>query len=127
MKTRSCIVVVLFVAALISGCTTAKYENPNIMVTPLDTGDLLQEPIPPLDMYTADFLIRNNGTATYTNVEIRIDMAPEGSFCHHQEQTINLPALRPGQSTMKSITFYELGGLDCRYLPDFRIFSDPLP
>jgi hypothetical protein len=126
VKAVACIVAVLFVMVFIPGCTT-QYENPAITVTALDTGDLLQEPIPPLDMYTADFLIKNNGTFTDTNVKVQVDMSPEGSFCHHQQQTITLPSLGPGQSSVRSITFYELGGLDCRYLPDYQVFSDPPP
>jgi len=124
MKTGSCLIVIIVAMVFISGCVT-HYANPDISVTALDTGDLLQEPIPPLDMYTADFLIKNNGTVTFTNVEVHITMSPEGSFCHNQEQTITLPSLASGQSSMRSITFYEIGGLDCRYLPDYQVFSDP--
>ena len=124
MKIGSCLVLIMIVTALIPGCVT-RYENPDVTVTALDTGDLLQEPIPPLDMYTANFLIKNNGTTVFSNVEVKISMVPDGSFCHPQDQTIGLASMRPGQSIMRSITFYELGGLNCRYLPDYLVFSDP--
>jgi hypothetical protein len=126
MKVAICTIIVIFVAVLFSGCVTpGPYQNTDITVTARNTGDLDQEPIPPLDMYTADFLIRNPSNVTFTNVEVRVDMTPQASFCHHQEQEIAIPSLRPGQSVPKSIVFYEFGGLNCQYLPDFQVFSDP--
>ena len=128
MKVAICIVFVIFITALFSGCVaTGPYQNTEITVTARDTGDLDQEPIPPLDMYTAGFLIRNPSNVTFTNVEVWVDMTPQASFCHHQTREITIPSLRPGQSVPKSIAFYEFEGLNCQYLPDFQVFSDPPP
>ncbi len=126
MRVASCAIIILFLAALFSGClSSGPYQNTEITVTSRDTGDLDQEPIPPLDLYTASFIIRNPANVTFTNVELRIDMAPQARFCHEQAQDITIPSLKPGQSMIKSISFYEFEGLNCQYLPGFVVFSDP--
>ena len=124
MKKTCLLLLVLIAISLSTGCVSPS-PNRVIVVTSPDIENPDLTTIGSVDMYTPRFRITNPSNQTYTNIVVRIDVAPLLTYCHPATKTIEIPALHPGEKKIEQIPITEFHDINCQYSFTYDVMSDP--